>query len=498
MLGLTELCIICIFALSIYFLVKNVQWQRKKYPPGPWGFPVIGHIPLLGRDHAKAFQNWQKQYGDIFTIRLGSRRTVVVNGYTLIKEGLERKDDAFSNRPTVCTNETIKKAYNGNQSFGTGPFNPTYVQLRNIMTRSLHRFTHTNFTDTQELIQEQAALMVEEFLSWKGEPHCVDEEVSVAVGSIMYQLLFGRGKNVREEEMFRRAMRSTDALITFAANGNPCDVIPWLKFFMRKRIARFEKLYRDTVECLKQQVKHHSETIDKDHIRDITDLFLLAELPDKAEDETQTLTKNGLYYPGLNGLLTAGLETTKTTLIWLLIYMALYPEVQNRIHAEIDEMVGSRKVNLNDRPKLSYTEATIFEVMRIVGIVPFLAPHSALNDTKLQGYDIDKDTFVIFNVHSIDTDETQWENPDKFSPERLLNSSNKLDKEKCGRILSFSLGRRQCVGEYFAKMELLLVFASVLQKCSITKVDDQPIDMTPRPGITRRPKPAKLIIKERY
>ena len=266
---------------------------------------------------------------------------------------------------------------------------------------------------------------------------------------------------------------------------------------MRAKSSKLLQLFKMTVDCILPHVTRHSATVDRNHIRDITDILLLSDVLEEADGETSTAKRNSLLLPILTGLLGAGLETTKTTMMWLLTYMVLYPEVQKRIQEEIDKVAGGRPVNLNDKAILSYTEATIFEVMRIVGIVPFALPHCSLKDTKLNGFDIDKGTVILVNLHSVNMDESLWESPDKFLPERFLDSNNELDVTKSSRVIAFGLGRRRCLGEYLANTGLFVLFSNVLQRCTFKTGETQSIDMAPKPGLTHRLKPVKYVIQER-
>jgi hypothetical protein len=81
-------------------LFKRIfQNRNKTYPDGPFGFPIIGHLPLFGNYPPKTFMKWWNSYGDVFSIRLGSWNAIVVNGYNAVKAAAEHPDDVFSGRP---------------------------------------------------------------------------------------------------------------------------------------------------------------------------------------------------------------------------------------------------------------------------------------------------------------------------------------------------------------------------------------------------------------
>ncbi|XP_053380246.1 cytochrome P450 1A2-like [Mercenaria mercenaria] len=178
--------------------------------------------------------------------------------------------------------------------------------------------------------------------------------------------------------------------------------------------------------------------------------------------------------------------------------MSMYPQVQERVQHEIADVIGSgRRIEFKDKSRLTYTEATVLEVMRMTTIAPFALPKLTVKDTTLKGYDIDKETVVFFNLHSISYDKEFWGDPQTFRPERLIDANNKLNLEKCNRILPFGLGRRRCVGEFLARMEQFLLFANVIRRCRFSKPAGESYDMEPDPGLVYSPKAFCVVVEER-
>ena len=93
-----------------------------------------------------------------------------------------------------------------------------------------------------------------------------------------------------------------------------------------------------------------------------------------------------------------GTETTSSSLLWAILFLLHYPEVQRKVQLEIDEVVGpNRRVTLQDKASLPYTNAVLTESLRMATIVPYALPHSATNDITLNGYKIPK-VNIIFLV----------------------------------------------------------------------------------------------------
>ena len=181
--------------------------------------------------------------------------------------------------------------------------------------------------------------------------------------------------------------------------------------------------------------------------------------------------------------------------MWLILYMAKYPGIQQRVQSEIDETFGKQgTVTLNDRSKLHFTQATILEVLPLCNILPLTLPHCTTIDTQVNGYDIDKGTVVFVNLASINLDENLWEEPLAFKPERHLGEINALSKRSQRLEAAFGIGRRRCVSVHPAKIELFFIFATFMQRC--TFVTDN-LDTEPVETLSNSPRRFKVIVKGR-
>ena len=142
----------------------------------------------------------------------------------------------------------------------------------------------------------------------------------------------------------------------------------------------------------------------------------------------------------IGDLFGAGTDTTATTLHWAILYLVLYPDIQGKIHAELDAAVGAgRMPTLNDRKAIPYTEAVLLEIQRAATIVPFGAPHSNKSDAKLFDFDIPAGTLIMQNIWAVHHDPEVWTNPDDFMPERFLNNSGDEIVQR-DELIPFSIG----------------------------------------------------------
>ncbi|XP_054861747.1 cytochrome P450 2J2-like [Amphiprion ocellaris] len=168
-------------------------------------------------------------------------------------------------------------------------------------------------------------------------------------------------------------------------------------------------------------------------------------------------------------LIEAGTETAATTLRWALVHMMNYPEIQEKVQAEMDRVIGqSRQPTLADRHNLPYTDAVIHESQRLGNVVPMGFPKMASKDSTLGGYFIPKVTAISTSLASVLFDKNEWAIPDVFNPEHFLDSKGQFLRRDA--FLPFSAGKRVCVREHLARMELFLFFTSLLQHFTFSAV----------------------------
>ncbi|KPP57518.1 Cytochrome protein-like, partial [Scleropages formosus] len=137
-----------------------------------------------------------------------------------------------------------------------------------------------------------------------------------------------------------------------------------------------------------------------------------------------------------------------------------------RVREELTRVTGSRQPRVEDRKNLPYTDAVIHEIQRMANILPMSVPHITSCDVMFQGFHIKKGTTVYPLLMSVLYDENEWETPYTFNPGHFLDKQGRFIKRDA--FLPFSAGRRVCLGESLARMELFLFFTSLLQNFYFT------------------------------
>ncbi|XP_015253255.1 PREDICTED: cytochrome P450 2K1-like [Cyprinodon variegatus] len=121
---------------------------------------------------------------------------------------------------------------------------------------------------------------------------------------------------------------------------------------------------------------------------------------------------------------------------------------------------------------MPYTDAVIQEIQRMGNIIPLNVAHKMTKDTTLDKYSIPKGTLVIPSLHSVLHDESMWETPQSFNPQHFLDKDGKFRRREA--FMPFSAGKRVCLGEQLARMELFLFYTSLLQRFKISHPPGEP------------------------
>ncbi|XP_069584418.1 cytochrome P450 2C31-like [Ranitomeya imitator] len=246
--------------------------------------------------------------------------------------------------------------------------------------------------------------------------------------------------------------------------------------------------FKELQSIIRMTFTKHKKELDVNDQRNLVDAFLAKQQEGKQESSQYYHNENLTVL--VADLFGAGMETTATTLRWALLLMIKYPEVQEKIHNEIDKVIGSAQVQMEHRKQMPYTDAVVHEIQRFGDIAPTTVPHVASQDVTFRGFFIPKGTTILPVLHSIHKDKEYFEKADEFYPEHFLDSNGNFKKNEA--LIPFSIGRRSCVGEYLAKMEIFLFFTSLLQDFTFKAPPGAQLDLTPAFGSTNPPKPFEI------
>lgn len=213
----------------------------------------------------------------------------------------------------------------------------------------------------------------------------------------------------------------------------------------------------------------HEESYQEDSTRDFTDVYIKKRLENDGNGDSSFHGSDGKINQRnlLVDLIIAGSETTSATLSWAILLMARHPDIQKKVQAELDAVTGgSRKPSWNDRQQTPYTEAVLHEIQRVANILPAAVLHMANTDTKVASYTIPKGTQVIANLGGVLYSPKYFPNPYEFNPNRYLKDGK---FEPSSQMIAFGWGKRRCLGESLARLELYNFFTIMIHRYSVEK-----------------------------
>nr|XP_034966281.1 cytochrome P450 2K6-like isoform X1 [Zootoca vivipara] len=487
-----------IFILMITFVLKlGTLWNKssQNLPPGPRPLPLIGnlHIMDLKRPY-RTMLKLSKQYGPVFSIQMGPRKTVVLAGYETVKEALVNQADAFADRPIVPMFQELS------QGFGVVFSNGENWKVMRRFALSTLRDYGMGKRTIQDRIVEECSVLIKKFESYKGNSFETTTIMNAAVANIIVAILLDKRFDY-EDPTYIRLMKlvNENSQLIGSSSVMLYNMFPALGFLL----GAYKTVLQNRDELfafINATFIKHLRDLDENDQRSFIDSFLI-----RQQEEEEKKKKTNAYFHNENltrvvtDLFGAGMETTSTTLRWGLLLMMKYPEIQIKVQEEIAKVVGSSQPRIEHRTKMPYTDAVVHEIQRFANIVPTNLPHATATDVTLTGYFIPKGTYIIPLLSSVLHDESQWEKPHKFYPEHFLNSEGKFLKRDA--FMPFSAGRRACVGETLAKMELFLFFTSLLQRFTFQPppgTSQEDVDLTPALGLTASPMPHQLCALPRF
>ena len=184
-------------------------------------------------------------------------------------------------------------------------------------------------------------------------------------------------------------------------------------------------------------------------------------------------------------LFLAGHETTANTLTWTWYLLSQHPEVEKKLHKELDEILQGRLPAFEDVPRLVYTEMVVAESIRLFPPAWAIGRRS-LVDQKIGNYSIPANAIVLLSPFVTQRDARFFPDPTRFDPERWTPEAK--DARSQYSYFPFGGGTRRCVGEGFAWAEAILVIATLASRWRARLVAGQRVE--PKALITLRPKNA--------
>jgi len=192
-------------------------------------------------------------------------------------------------------------------------------------------------------------------------------------------------------------------------------------------------------------------------------------------------------------LFLAGHETTANALTWTWFLLSQHPEVEAKLHEELDRELGGRAPEVADLAKLPYTEMVMRESLRLYPPAAAVA-REPIEDVTIAGYRVRAGSLLSINTYALQRDARFYADPERFDPERF--SAGWEERIPRYAYLPFGGGQRICIGGAFAMMESRLILATVAQRYQLRLEPDQ--NVVPMQVITVKPRgPVRMKVEQR-
>jgi cytochrome P450 len=192
-------------------------------------------------------------------------------------------------------------------------------------------------------------------------------------------------------------------------------------------------------------------------------------------------------------LFLAGHETTANALAWTWLLLSAHPDAEQRLHDELDSVLGARDPEPDDVVSLPYTRRVLAESMRCYPPA-WAVGRRAMADLSMGGFTVKQGTIVLASQYLLHHDARFFAKPQAFDPDRWL-PERQASRPKYA-YFPFGAGNRVCIGESFAWSEGILVLATLARTWRIERLDNDPVPM--RAGITLRPaRPVRVLASRR-
>ena len=429
------------------------------YPPGPPRSLRTLVIYGPGRDPIAFFSNLARTYGDVSHVHMAGEHLFLLNHPNLIRDVL------VTNQRNFLKGRGLERA---RRFLGQGLLTSEgaeHLRQRRLMQPTFHRDRISSYasvmTDYADRVQRR----------WH------DGSTIDAAQEMNRLTLLIVGKTLFDADVESHA-KNVGTALTAVMGSFWMTMLPFfdvmehlpLPAFRRSRKARAE-LDAIIYGMIEERRKNPSDR------GDLLSMLLLAQ---DEEAGGAGMTDQQVRDEAMTIFL-AGHETTANALAWTWYLLSGAPDVEARLHEEVDRVLGGRLPTLADIPSLPYVEQVVTESMRLYPPA-WIIGRRAIEEFTVREYTVPARSVVVMSPYVLQRDERFFTEPERFHPERWT-------REFKASLLPFAYfpfggGARRCIGESFAWMELILVMSTLAQRWRMRLVPGYPV--APQPVVTLR------------
>ena len=439
-----------------------------RIPPGPKGNWLTGVMPEFTRDSLAFVTRLSRDYGDVVRTRF-----LYLYAYFLYDpRDIERvlvTDNKNFIKPRSMRTPFFARIVGHGLLTSEGDF---WLRQRRLVQPAFHR----------ERLDAYGASMVEHAermtARWReGQTLDLHEEMMRLTMEIVARVLFSADV-AGDTERVKRAL---------AEIAEPFSQQATLKWIADNRLPtrvhrRFFRTVGELDEVIYKIIRERREAGARDGHDDLLSTLLAA------QDEDGSRMNDRQLRDEVMTLFLAGQETTALALSWTWHLLMQHPEVERKLHAELDEVLGledggTRVPTFADLPRLRYAEMVIKESMRLYPPA-WGVGREAVKECEIGGYRVRKGAQIFMMTWAVHRDPRLFDAPEEFRPERWAGEEIKQLPKYA--YFPFGGGPRLCVGNTFAMTEAVLCLASIARRFRFTPAPGHSV--SPMPAMSLRPR----------
>ncbi|KAL2521420.1 Cytochrome [Forsythia ovata] len=430
--------------------------KKKKLPPGPRGLPILGHFHMLGKNPHQDLCQIAQKHGPIMYMRFGYVPTIVVSSPDAAELFLKTYDHVFCSRPR---HEASKYIGYEQRNIIFGKHGPYWRNMRKLCTLEL--LSNLKINQFQSMRRTEVGLLISSLKGASKIGEIVDVSEKIASLNVDMTCLMVFGKKYADKDLdekgFKAVVKETAEV---AAVPNLGDYFPYLGVLdlqgLTARMKAVAKVFDDFLEKIIDEHVRNKE--DHKQTKDFVDTMMTIMESGNAEFEFDRRHVKAV----LLDMFIAGMDTSSTTVEWVLSELIKHPQVMKKLQKELEDVIGlDRMVEESDLDNLEYLNMVIKEALRLHPVAPLLIPHESMEDCVVDGFHIPKASRIIVNIWAIGRDPKVWDEAEKFHPERFLGSDIDL-RGRSFQLIPFGSGRRGCPGLQLGLVIVRLLVAQLV------------------------------------
>ena len=444
---------------------------QDSYGPGPRQWLPGSSLWSLHRDPIAYMAGLQRRYGDLVHWRIGPQDVVMVARSDLARDVLVTHHRSFKKGPGF---ERAQIVLGQGLLTSEGDF---HLRHRRMIQPAFHRRSVAAYGGV--MISEAARLRD----SWHdGETVDVAEEMTSVTLSIVCRALFGHSVE-GEAASIGQAVTRVGGFFDYLVIA----VLPLLLRMPLPAVRRFKRGCAELDAATLQVIEGRRDRTGGPEGDLLSTLLAARDLEGDQAGLTDAEVRDEVVT-----LITAGHETTANALNWLWYLLAQHPEVERRLHEELDGALGGRLPTVEDAERLHYVEMVLLEAMRLYppawGI-----ERRALCEQEIGGCVIPAGAVVLMPTFLMNRDERFFPDPLRFDPERFAPEA--VAGRPRHAFLLFGGGPRQCIGNAFALLEGVLIVSVLAQRWRLQLAPGHAV--TAQATVTLRPRGGLPMTVER-